>query len=83
MIHSLHRHQREEYKICERSPEYIDKQKRRKHFNSRRNFVNYIKIIQFYFNNLSFIYIFITETSNPCKNDNSFKKYRRSAGPKN
>jgi hypothetical protein len=45
MIHSLHRHQREESKIRERSPEFIDRQKRRKHSNSRRNFVNIIGVI--------------------------------------
>ncbi|CAB5392060.1 unnamed protein product, partial [Rhizophagus irregularis] len=37
MIHSLHRHRREEYKLKERSPEFIDKQYRRRHSNSRRN----------------------------------------------
>ena len=42
MIHSLHRHRREEYKLKERSPEYIDKQNRRRHSNSRRNSVNNI-----------------------------------------
>jgi phage/plasmid-associated DNA primase len=34
MIHSLHRHRREEYKLKERPPEYIDKQNRRQHSNS-------------------------------------------------
>lgn len=42
MIHSLHRHRREEYKLKGRSPEYIDKQQRRRHSNSRRNSVNII-----------------------------------------
>ncbi|PKY52843.1 hypothetical protein RhiirA4_470733 [Rhizophagus irregularis] len=37
MIHSLHQHRREKYKLKERSPEYIDKQCRRRHANSRRN----------------------------------------------
>ena len=40
MIHSLHRHRREEYKLKERPSEYIDKQNRRRHSNSRRNSVN-------------------------------------------
>ena len=42
MIHSLHRHRREEYKLKERSPEHVDKQNRRRHSNSRRNSVNII-----------------------------------------
>src|SRR5215831_12778659 len=40
IIHSRHKHQREEYLIKQQSEKYQDEQNRRKHLNSRRNDVN-------------------------------------------
>jgi nitrate reductase gamma subunit len=72
MVHSLHRHRREEYKIKESSPECIDKQKRRRHANSRRNSVILLISVLFH-NNLSLILcaysFFFAETKNQSKND--------------
>ena len=40
IIHERHRHQREEYLKRTKSDEWLDNEKRRKHGNSRRNYVS-------------------------------------------
>ena len=56
MIHNRHKHQREEYKIKQKSESFQDQRKRKKHMTSRRNDVsNEIVLLSFFCHSHYFI----------------------------